>query len=72
MQRQVKYKTYKIHLHIVFYYILLSLNFLTILPIDGRCLNSGPTIRVMTRRIQEDWNSDGRDTFLYMFKSVMT
>jgi len=30
----------------------------------------GPTTRVMTKRIQEDWNAatDGRETFLYMFK----
>jgi len=30
----------------------------------------GPTTRVMAKRIQEDWNAatDGRETFLYMFK----
>jgi len=30
----------------------------------------GTTTRVMAKRIQEDWNAttDGRETFLYMFK----
>jgi len=32
--------------------------------------SSGPTTRSMAKRIQEDWDSatDGRETFLYMFK----
>jgi len=31
----------------------------------------GPTTRVMTKKLQEDWNNaiDGRETFLYMFKT---
>jgi len=42
--------------------------------IDGRGSssnsNSSPTTRSMVKRIQEDWDSatDGRETFLYMFK----
>ena len=41
---------------------------------DGRGPSSGPssspTTRSMAKRIQEDWDSatDGRETFLYMFK----
>jgi len=35
--------------------------------------NSGPTTRSMARKIQEDWDSatDGRETFLYMFKNAI-
>jgi len=30
----------------------------------------GPTTRAMAKKLQEDWNAttDGRETFLYMFK----
>ena len=32
----------------------------------------GPTTRVMTKRLDEDWNTttDGRETYLYMFQEV--
>jgi len=34
----------------------------------------GPTTRAMARRIQEDWDTatDGRETFLYMFKNSIS
>jgi len=37
---------------------------------DGRDPSSSPTTRSMSKRIQEYWDSatDGRETFLYMFK----
>jgi len=40
---------------------------------DGRCPSSGPssgpTIRSMSKRIQDwDFATDGKETFLYMFK----
>jgi len=40
---------------------------------DGRRPSSGPTTRSMTREIQDDWDSatDGRETFLYMFKNAI-
>jgi len=41
---------------------------------DDRRPSSGPIIRAMARKIQEDWDSatDGRDTLLYMFKNSIT
>jgi len=38
---------------------------------DGRRPSSCPTTSSMARKIQEDWDSvtDGRETFLYMFKN---
>jgi len=32
----------------------------------------GPITRAMARRLEEDWNTatDGRETYLYMFKDV--
>jgi len=41
---------------------------------DGICLSTGPTTRVMVRRIKEDWDSatNGRDTLLYMFGCGIT
>jgi len=35
---------------------------------------SGPTTRFMAKKIQEDWDpaTDGRETFLYMFKEAKT
>jgi len=35
--------------------------------------SSSPTARSMARKIQEDWDfaTDGKETFLYMFKNVI-
>jgi len=36
---------------------------------EGKRSSSGPITRSIARKIQEDWDSDGRDTLLYMFKN---
>jgi len=40
---------------------------------DGRRPSSGPTTRSIAKKIQEDSDpaTDGKETFLYMFKNVI-